>query len=124
MAQQKNPQRLGEAVWAKMPKINAEVFTLTYGSLVMQLLKDFEDVNSVNDQLEKMGHNIGDQNNLYSKIIRILNSTCEYRHPIGGRIFGEEWSVQLLKFSRHCGYHIKSCFQDVPWNNPRNLFVE
>jgi UTP-glucose-1-phosphate uridylyltransferase len=59
MAQQKNPQRLGEAVWSKMPKINAEVFTLTYGSLVMQLLKDFEDVNSVNEQLEKMGHNIG-----------------------------------------------------------------
>jgi hypothetical protein len=62
MANQKNALRLGETVWSKMPKINAEVFTLTYGSLVMQLIKDFDDVNAVNEQLEKMGHNIG---NLY-----------------------------------------------------------
>mmetsp|Transcript_2706 Transcript_2706/g.3712 ORF Transcript_2706/g.3712 Transcript_2706/m.3712 type:complete len:190 (+) Transcript_2706:14-583(+) len=59
MAQQKSFQRIGETVWAKMPRLNAEVFTLTYGSLVMQLLKDFDDVNLVNEQLEKMGHNIG-----------------------------------------------------------------
>ena len=59
MTQKNNTQRLGEAVWAKMPKINAEVFTLTYGSLVMQLLNDFDDVEAVNEQLEKMGHNIG-----------------------------------------------------------------
>jgi len=56
---QKNSQRIGETVWAKMPRLNAEVFTLTYGSLVMQLLKDFDDVSLVNEQLEKMGHNIG-----------------------------------------------------------------
>lgn len=51
--------RLGETIWAKMPKVNAELFTLTYGSLVMQLIKDFEDVAQVNEQLEKMGYNIG-----------------------------------------------------------------
>eukprot|EP01135_Chromosphaera_perkinsii_P006616 Nk52_evm18s554 gene=Nk52_evmTU18s554 len=38
---------------------NAELFTLTYGSLVAQLIKDFEDDNAVNTQLEKMGYNIG-----------------------------------------------------------------
>ena len=33
---------------------NSELFTLTYGSLVAQLIKDFEDDNAVNIQLEKM----------------------------------------------------------------------
>ncbi|ORY94500.1 NO signaling/Golgi transport ligand-binding domain-containing protein [Syncephalastrum racemosum] len=51
---------LGEDVWKnKVEKINAELFTLTYGSLVIQLVKDFEDYAEVNKQLEKMGYNIG-----------------------------------------------------------------
>lgn len=33
---------------------NAELFTLTYGSMVVQLVKDFEDYGEVNKQLEKM----------------------------------------------------------------------
>ena len=33
---------------------NAEIFTLTYGSMVRQLLTDFEDVTEVNKQLDKM----------------------------------------------------------------------
>ena len=31
-----------------MPKINAELFALTYGAVVMQLIKDHEDVEAVN----------------------------------------------------------------------------
>jgi len=52
-------EKKGEAIWNRMPKINAELFTLTYGSLVMQLVKDYEETNEINEQLEKMGHNIG-----------------------------------------------------------------
>ena len=33
---------------------NAEIFTLTYGSMVRQLLTDLEDVTEVNMQLDKM----------------------------------------------------------------------
>lgn len=33
---------------------NAELFTLTYGALVVQLIKDYEDYEQVNIQLEKM----------------------------------------------------------------------
>jgi hypothetical protein len=33
---------------------NAELFTLTYGALVVQLIKDYEDYSEVNRQLEKM----------------------------------------------------------------------
>ncbi|KAG0710449.1 Trafficking protein particle complex subunit 3 [Chionoecetes opilio] len=39
--------------------MSGELFTLTYGSLVAQLLKDYENVDDVNRQLERMGYNIG-----------------------------------------------------------------
>jgi len=40
-------------------KVSGELFTLTYGSLVAQLIKDYENVDDVNRQLERMGYNIG-----------------------------------------------------------------
>eukprot|EP00903_Cladosiphon_okamuranus_P015509 g14319.t1 len=55
----KSHQRTGEQAWAKIGKVNAELFTLTYGAMVMQLIQDFEDVGAVNKQLESMGYNIG-----------------------------------------------------------------
>ncbi|PWN45343.1 TRAPP I complex [Ceraceosorus guamensis] len=51
---------LGEDVWKnRAEKVNAELFTLTYGALVVQLIKDYEDYTAVNAQLDKMGYNIG-----------------------------------------------------------------
>jgi hypothetical protein len=41
-------------------KVNAELVTLTYGTIVSQLCKDYEgDYVEVNQQLDKMGYNIG-----------------------------------------------------------------
>ncbi|VEL21036.1 unnamed protein product [Protopolystoma xenopodis] len=40
-------------------KINTELFTFTYGALVAQLVKDFDTDEVVNEQLEKIGFNIG-----------------------------------------------------------------
>ncbi|XP_029370039.1 trafficking protein particle complex subunit 3 isoform X1 [Echeneis naucrates] len=40
-------------------KMNSELFTLTYGALVTQLCKDYENDEEVNKQLDKMGYNIG-----------------------------------------------------------------
>ncbi|XP_033111948.1 trafficking protein particle complex subunit 3-like [Anneissia japonica] len=40
-------------------KVSQELFTLTYGSLVAQLVKDYESDEEVNKQLDKMGYNIG-----------------------------------------------------------------
>ncbi|KAI5843996.1 NO signaling/Golgi transport ligand-binding domain-containing protein [Morchella snyderi] len=53
--------RIGEEVWkTRIDKVNAELVTLTYGSIVAQLCKDYEgDYIEVNKQLEKMGYNIG-----------------------------------------------------------------
>jgi len=35
-------------------QLNAELFSLTYGALVVQLVKDYEDYQEVNKQLDKM----------------------------------------------------------------------
>jgi len=53
--------RIGEEVWkTRIDKVNAELVTLTYGSIVAQLCKDYEgDYLEVNKQLDKMGYNIG-----------------------------------------------------------------
>ncbi|ETW44668.1 hypothetical protein PFNF135_00880, partial [Plasmodium falciparum NF135/5.C10] len=52
-------QKQGDAIFAKLEKVNSELFSFTYGALVSQLLKDLELVDEVNEQLEKMGFNIG-----------------------------------------------------------------
>lgn len=38
---------------------NSELLTLTYGALVTQMLRDYENVEDVNKQLERMGYNMG-----------------------------------------------------------------
>ncbi|EDV95880.1 GH15529 [Drosophila grimshawi] len=39
--------------------VNSEFLTLTYGALVTQMLRDFENVDDVNKQLERIGYNMG-----------------------------------------------------------------
>jgi hypothetical protein len=42
------------------PQQNSELFTLTYGAIVRQVLHDYEDcVEEANKKLDEMGHNIG-----------------------------------------------------------------
>lgn len=44
----------------RIDKVNAELVTLTYGTVVAQLCKDYDNnYGEVNDQLDKMGYNIG-----------------------------------------------------------------
>ncbi|POW08663.1 hypothetical protein PSTT_07401, partial [Puccinia striiformis] len=57
-----DPKKLanqGDELWKRSDKLNAEFFALSYGSLVVQLIKDYEDYSQVNQQLDKMGYNIG-----------------------------------------------------------------
>ncbi|TPX36243.1 hypothetical protein SmJEL517_g01586 [Synchytrium microbalum] len=56
----KQSKATADEIWkSRIEKINGELFTLTYGSVVAQLIKDYEDYAEVNKQLEKMGYNIG-----------------------------------------------------------------
>jgi len=49
----------GDELWKRTDKINAELFTLTYGALVVQLIQDYEEYGEVNKQLERMGYSMG-----------------------------------------------------------------
>ncbi|KAI0498974.1 hypothetical protein KFK09_019873 [Dendrobium nobile] len=46
--------RSGDAVFANVERVNAELFTLTYGAIVRQLLTDLEEVEEVNKQLDQI----------------------------------------------------------------------
>jgi len=61
MASGQKAARVGEEVWkTRIEKVNAELVTLTYGTIVSQLCSDYDhDYVEVNKQLDKMGYNIG-----------------------------------------------------------------
>ncbi|CAF9913099.1 MAG: transport protein particle 22 kDa subunit [Heterodermia speciosa] len=61
MAAATKATRVGEEVWkSRVDKVNAELVTLTYGTMVAQLCSDFDsNYAEVNNQLDKMGYNIG-----------------------------------------------------------------
>lgn len=42
-----------------LPSQSSELLTLTYGALVSQMLRDIENVDDVNKQLERVGYNMG-----------------------------------------------------------------
>jgi hypothetical protein len=48
-------------------QVSAELFTLTYGAIVAQIVRDYEDPKEVNAQLEAMGYNMG---------VRIVDDFC------------------------------------------------
>lgn len=55
---------MGENIFAKNPKVSAELLALTYGAFVHKLIKDDsatggENADEVNAILDKMGQNIG-----------------------------------------------------------------
>eukprot|EP00761_Pharyngomonas_kirbyi_P009517 gb/GECH01009533.1/.p1 GENE.gb/GECH01009533.1/~~gb/GECH01009533.1/.p1 ORF type:complete len:190 (+),score=29.09 gb/GECH01009533.1/:1-570(+) len=52
-------ERTGDLAYTKIDKINSELLTLTYGALVTQILKDYEDAEQTNIQLDKMGYSMG-----------------------------------------------------------------
>lgn len=39
--------------------MSGELFTLTYSALVLDLIRDYESVDDVNRQLDKIGYNMG-----------------------------------------------------------------
>ena len=55
-----DPESCLTVVRTRIDKVNAELVTLTYGTIVAQLCKDFDgNYAEVNKQLDKMGYNIG-----------------------------------------------------------------
>ena len=58
----KSPElrKLGDASFSRAEKVSSELFTLTYGAIVVQLFKDCDgDAGAVNEELRRMGYRIG-----------------------------------------------------------------
>ena len=56
---QVSPRQKGEAGLPQIDKVNEDLLTFTYGSLVVQILEDLGSVDAANAQLERMGYSIG-----------------------------------------------------------------
>lgn len=53
-------EKVSDRTRTRTDKVSAELVTLTYGTIVAQLCKDYEsDYLEVNRQLDRMGYNIG-----------------------------------------------------------------
>ncbi|KAI3406775.1 hypothetical protein KGF56_000380 [Candida oxycetoniae] len=114
-------------IWkGNVEKINSELFTLTYGSLVAQLCRDLHNnYHEVNNQLDKMGYNIGlrlIEEFLAKTGIRrcaTFKETADVISKLGFKLFlniqpqVDNWSTDL-----------RSCTLVIPEPNPLTEFVE
>lgn len=105
--------RVGEEVWkTRVDKVNAELVTLTYGTMVAQLCSDLDsNYAEVNKQLDKMGYNIGMRlvEDFFAKSgtqrCANLRETAETISKIGFKIFLNitptvtNWTVDNKQFS-------------------------
>ncbi|KAK2197308.1 bifunctional Bet3 family/NO signaling-Golgi transport ligand-binding domain superfamily/Transport protein particle (TRAPP) component [Babesia duncani] len=118
-----NYAKMGAATFAKMEKINSELLSLTYGSLVCQLIKDIEFTEGVNAQLITMGRNIGLKlvDELISKLGCVpctdFASTVEVIAKIGLKVFlgisGDTVAIDAEQNHYHIIFH----------ENPLDQFV-
>ena len=119
----------GHALWSKIPKANAELFALTYGSLVTELIRDYDNHNDVNAQLERMGHSIGvrcvdeflskaDIHNLSIPSCSSLKDTAEVIAKAGFRMFLGA-NCEVTNFAAD-----ESAFSLILYDNPLAIFVE
>jgi trafficking protein particle complex subunit 3 len=118
-----SPAGSGQVLWSKAPKANAELFALTYGALVTEVIRDHEeDMTQINEALEKIGYSIGircvdeflaKSNAPYCKT---LAETAEVLGKTAFRMFlGIAVDVQM---------HNKTSFSLLFQENPLALFVE
>ncbi|KAI7993262.1 Trafficking protein particle complex subunit 3 [Camellia lanceoleosa] len=101
--------RSGDTIFANVERVNAELFTLTYGAIVRQLLTDLEEVEEVNKQLDQMGYNIGirliDEFLAKSNVSRCVDfkETAEVIAKVGFKMFlGVTASVTNLDADGTC----------------------
>ena len=116
-------------------RVSSELFTLTYGCMVAQLLKDFDSPDEVNTQLEKMGYNIGVRliedflaHNPSSKRCLQLEEVADVLTKQGFRMFLgtvpeiRNWSAAKDEFSLILTENPLSEFVELPPNCANSLW--
>uniref|UniRef100_A0A7S1G0B8 Trafficking protein particle complex subunit n=1 Tax=Corethron hystrix TaxID=216773 RepID=A0A7S1G0B8_9STRA len=67
--------RQGEQLWAKMPKANTELFALTYGAIVSEIVRDSSSAADADARLDAMGFSIG---------VRLIDEYCAKASLVAG----------------------------------------
>jgi hypothetical protein len=118
-----SPANNGTSLWAKVPKVNAELFALTYGALVMEVLQDNDgNMAKVNEQLEQIGYSIGIRSvdeflaKSNSPYCRTLAETAEVLAKTAFKMF--------LGISADVQQHTATTFSIIFQENPLTMFVE
>lgn len=115
-------KQYGDEQWkGKADKINAELFVMTYGALVMQLYQDYEDYRVMNVELDKLGYNIG---------VRLIEEFLAKNSDVKCRDFADTAEViakvgfrTFLNTTVHVGQSGPSEYTLVMQDNPLNQFV-
>ena len=135
-----NITAVGHSLWSKMPKANTELFALTYGSLITELLKDYDqDIHEINNQLDRIGYSIGvrcidellakcEVNGIDIGPCNTLESTAEVIAKVGFRCFlgmtCDVTNVTDKSFSLFLFENPLSIFVELPENSPDDENVD
>ena len=111
-----------------MPKANTELFALTYGSLITELIKDYDnDIEEINKQLDRIGYSIG------VRCIDELLSKCEVNSiDIGPCSSFQNTAEVVAKIGFRCFLGMTCDVTNVTdksfslflYENPLSIFVE
>ncbi|VCU41140.1 Bgt-4209, partial [Blumeria graminis f. sp. tritici] len=100
---------------SRVDKVNSELVILTYGTIVAQLCKDYEnDYIEVNKQLDRMGYNIG---------LRLIEDYLAKSNAMKRCADFKETAEMIAKARRHFFTHSKQ-FSLIFDENPLADFVE
>jgi hypothetical protein len=135
MSSNKSTAMQGTSLWQKQPKANAELFALTYGALVGELVRDLESADEIQQQLDTMGHSIGIRciEELLAKLMMENNSNNGNGGVSSSPNFVESAELVKLTFRMFLGVVAESApVADKPEaaytctfaENPLALFVE
>ncbi|XP_064404239.1 trafficking protein particle complex subunit 3-like [Halichondria panicea] len=115
-------------------RVSGELFSLTYGAVVAQLVRDYESDEEINKQLDKMGYNIGirliedflarsQQGRCYD-----LKETADILAKVGFKTFlgvvpvVTNWSPRNDEFSLILDQNPLTDFVELPEDHPNLLF--
>jgi len=119
----------GQALWTKMPKASAELFALTYGALVTEIIRDYENINDVNSQLEKIGHSIGircvDEFLSKSELAGFVIPTCKNMRDTAEVVAKGGFKMFLGIPCEVANFNADGkAFSLIIYENPLSIFVE
>ena len=91
--QGQSAKTIGNSAFTKIEKVNSDLLAITYGSFVVQLIKDKGNIEEVNCTLEEIGASIGSRivDEFFAKsqieLCKNLNETAEAIAKIGFKMF-------------------------------------